>query len=423
VSDITELFAGLGVAIAIGLLVGLQREYASHGSAGELFAGARTFALIGLAGGLATHVSTALSSAVVFVAALFLVGGLVLVGYHASSIRDGDVGQTTEVAALVVFLAGGLAAVGELILAAAVGVATMTLLAIKPQTRTLAANLDREDVYATVKFAVLALLLLPILPTETFGPSPFDAASPFRVGLMVVFISGLSFVGYALIQLVGPHRGVVLTGILGGLVSSTAATLTLAGQSKQSSELARPLALGVLLAWAIMFGRVMIEVAVVNSALLGEVAPAIAAGGLVGLVGASVLWFRRDHPERELETSEFSNPFRLGPALQFGLLYGVILIISKAASEYFGDAGVYVSAVASGIADVDAITLSLAELSIGERTITNATASNAIVLAAATNTLVKGGLVLALGSGKIRPIILPWVLAMAGATLAVGFLT
>ncbi|MEX2654894.1 MAG: MgtC/SapB family protein [Acidimicrobiia bacterium] len=418
----TDLFARLGAALAIGLLVGLQREYAGHGSEKAMFAGARTFALIGLAGGVAAHLSDAVSSPAIFVAALLLIGALTFIGYFVSTTRDGDVGQTTEVAAIVVFLSGGLAVVGNLAVAAAIGVATTTLLTLKPQTRKLAANLDPQDVYATVKFAVLALLVLPILPTETFGPSPFDAASPFRVGLMVLFISGLSFVGYALIQFVGPQRGVVLTGVLGGLVSSTAVTLTLSGQSKKSDELAYPLALGLLMAWAIMFARVIVEVAVVNPALLSEVWPSITAGGVAGLAAASFIYARQRSGSNPLEDAEFKNPFRLMPALQFGLLYGVILIISKAASESFGDAGVYFSAVASGIADVDAVTLSLAELSIGDGTIANATAANAIALAAVTNTLVKGLIVLAIGHGRLRRIIIPGIVAMVGATLLVAAL-
>lgn len=400
----------------------MQREYAGHDSETKLFAGARTFALIGLAGGVAAHLADALSSPAIIVAALLLVGALTFIGYHVSASRDGDVGQTTEVAAIVVFLSGVLAVAGNLAVAAAIGVATTTLLTLKPQTRKLAANLDPEDVYATVKFAVLALLVLPILPTETFGPSPFDAASPFRVGLMVLFISGLSFVGYALIQFVGPQRGVVLTGILGGLVSSTAATLTLAGQSKKSDDLANPLALGLLMAWAIMFARVIVEVAVVNPALLSEVWPPITAGGVAGLSAAAFIYLRSRREDHELDEPQFKNPFRLMPALQFGLLYGVILIISKAASESFGDAGVYFSAVASGIADVDAITLSLAELSIGDGTIANSTAATAIALAAATNTLVKGGIVLAIGHGRLRRVMIPGILATVGTTLLVALL-
>jgi len=344
---------------------------------------------------------------------------LILVGYLTSAAQDGDIGQTTELAALVVFLAGGLAVAGDLALAAAVGVTITTLLVVKPYTRKLAANLDRDDVYATVKFAILALLVLPILPTETYGPSPFNVVSPFRVGLMVLFISGLSFVGYALMHFAGPRRGIVMTGVLGGLVSSTAATLSFSERSREAEELARPLALGLLLAWTIMFARVMIEVAAINPSLLPEVWPAVLSGGIAGL-GAATYLYLREPDRREVEGGEFDNPFSLRPALQFGLLYGAILIVSKAASEYFGDVGVYVSAVVSGVADVDAITLSMAELSLGDGDIGDATAGNAIALAAATNTLFKGGMVLVIGRGRIRRIILPGLVATVAATLIVA---
>lgn len=415
-----ELFARLGVALGIGLLAGMQREHAKHQDE-TLFAGARTFSLIGLAGGLAAYTADVLDSAVVFAAALIVVAVLLFLGYRASTREHGDPGGTTEMAAVVVFLAGALAVAGELEVAAAVGVATTALLALKPQTRELAARLDRDDVKATVQFAILALLVLPVLPDETYGPSPWDAVSPFNVGLMAVFISGLSFVGYVLIEVVGARRGVTLTGLLGGLVSSTAATLSLSERSRESQGLARPLALGLLLAWAIMFLRVIVEVLVVNPGLLPEVWPSITAGAGAGLVAAVYLYVRDRGGDREVDDGEFDNPFSLWPALQFALLYGVILVVAKAASDYLGEAGVYASAVASGIADVDAITLSLSELA-GDGAIADGAAATAIALAAATNTAVKAGMVVVLGRGRLRWIILPGAVAAVAATLGVAFL-
>lgn len=411
-----ELIGRLGVALGIGLLVGLQREYAK-GQGSDLFAGARTFALIGFGGGLAALASDVLGSALIFAAALLLVGVFIAIGYYAG-VQQGEIGQTTEVAALVIFLAGGLAVADHLALAAAIGVATTTLLAVKAQTRQFAANIDREDIYATVKFAILAVLILPLLPTETFGPSPFNATSPFKVGLMVVLISGLSFIGYVLIKIVDARRGVAITGVLGGLVSSTAATMTLSERSKDSEDLARPLALGILLAWSIMFIRIIIEIAAVNPSLLSAAWLPITAGASAGLIGAGFLYFRRDDQSAEIDATGFSNPFRLRTAIQFGLLYGVVLIASKAASEFLGDTGVFVSAVVSGVADVDAITLSMAELSIGEGSIDDSTAATAIALAAATNTLVKGGIVFAIASGRLRRVIVPGLVAAVGLTLA-----
>src|SRR5690606_24400600 len=384
-----------------------------------LFAGVRTFALIGLAGALAAYAEAVLDAPLVFAAALALLGAFVVTAYLVVA-RNGDIGLTTEMAAVIEFLAGALCAWGELALGAAVGVATTALLALKPFAQHLIERIDRDDVVATLKFAVITALVLPVLPRETYGPPPFDAVSPFNVWLMVVFISGLSFLGYVLIQAVGAKRGVGLTGILGGLASSTAVTLMFAERSRDANALSRPLALGLLLAWTIMFGRVLVEVGVVNAPLLAEAWLPITAGGVAGLTWAGVLYLR-ERPQGETEPQSFSNPFKLKTAVQFGLLYGVILIAARAASMYFGTAGVYVSAVASGVADVDAITLSMAELSRGDG-LPAETAARAIVLATVSNTLVKGGIVVALGGAGIRRAVLPGVGLIAAAALAVGFL-
>lgn len=409
--------------MAIGLLVGLQREHAKRKSGEEMFAGTRTFAFIGLAGGLAAYAALQLDGPWVFVTGLAVVGAFVAMAYF-EGLQEGEIGLTTEIAAMVVFITGGLAVIGDLVVAAAAGVVTVTLLAIKPQTRELAREIDNEDIYATVKFAILAALVLPLLPTETYGPSPFDATSPFKVGLMVVFISGLSFIGYVLIQIVGARRGTGLTGLLGGLVSSTAVTVSMSERSRNSSGLERPLALGLLLAWTIMFVRVIIEVAAVNFELLSEVWMPMTAGAVAGTAVAGFLYFREGSaPTEESDDGKFTNPFRLRPAIEFGLIYGVVLIVAKAASEWLGDAGVYASAVVSGIADVDAITLSMAELSLGDGAVADSTAAAAIALAAATNTLVKGGIVYAAASSALKRVVLPPLVGIVALLLVVSLVT
>ncbi len=421
--EITTAFVRLGTALAIGLFIGLQREYSKAvNEDDDLFAGARSFALIALIGALAAIAEEVAESRFLVVGSLLVVGSFVLVAYH-TAVREGETGVTTEVAALVVFLTGAAAGAGLLRVAAGVAVVVATLLAIKPWTRRLAESIDQQDVSASLQFAVLAALVLPLLPDEPLGPEPFSAATPFSVGLMVVFISGLSFLGYVLIQAVGARRGVGLTGILGGLVSSTAVTLTLSERSRESTGLVRPLALGLVLAWTIMFVRVLIEVQVVNSALLADVIVPVGAGTLVGLAVATYLYLRgRGEEKAESDRSEFSNPFRLGPAIQFGLLYGVILIASKAASMYLGDRGVYLSAFVSGVADVDAITLSMANLSRGDGSIADPVAANAIAIAAATNTLVKGGIVWAIGRGSIGRAVTPVVVGSAAVCVGLAFL-
>lgn len=421
--DTLTLFARLGAALAIGLLVGLQRQYAGHREHGEgdLFAGVRTFALFALLGGLAAYAGLLLESAAAFAAAVLLVGAFVAVAYSAG-VRRGEIGLTTEMAAIVTLLAGALCVWGELAVAAAVGVTTTVLLAFKPEAHRFAHSLTHEDVVATLKFAAISVLVLPVLPDEPVGPPPFDALTPFTVWLMVVFISGISFLGYVLIKTIGARRGIGLTGLLGGIASSTAVTLTFAERSRGQDALAGPLALGIVIAWTIMFARVLVEVAAVNAPLLADVWLPIVAGGAAGLAYAGFLFLgRKEGGAADDGEPNFANPFELKPALTFGALYAVILVVARAAQLYFGDTGVYVSAIASGVADVDAITLSLAELSRGEGGLTHDTAALAIVLAAMSNTVVKGGIVVAVGSSAMRRAILPAVGVIVAAALAVAF--
>lgn len=418
-----DLVSRFGVALAVALLVGIQREWVQEEKKqivgrppNAAFGGVRTFTLIGLAGAVAAHLSLVFDNAFVFVAGLVVVCGFLALGYMAD-IRAGHAGLTSEAAAVIVFLSGAIAVADEMALAAAVGVTTTAVLTAKAELHRFAHLLEREDVYATVKFAVVAVLVLPILPTRTFGPSPFDATSPFKIGLMVVFISAISFAGYVAIQLVGADRGVAVTGVLGGLVSSTAVTMALSGHSKQARRLVRPLGLGLFLAWTIMFIRILLEIAVVNLELLAHAWLPITAGGVVGLLTAGLLYLGGREARRQTDPSEFSNPFRLLPAIQFGLLYGAVLVVSKLATEQLGDIGVYASALASGVADVDAITLSMAELSIDDGPIEDATAARAIGLAAVSNTVVKGGIVVAIGSSGLRNIVIPAMSLMVAATL------
>jgi uncharacterized membrane protein (DUF4010 family) len=427
-----DLFYRFGTALAIGLLIGLQREYASYredtkpdGHAeDDLFAGARTFALLSLLGCAGAFASELLGAFWVFAGLLLVTGALITAAYVLES-REGDLGLTTEVAALLTLVVGALCYWDYLEVAAALAVTITVLLALKLQTRSLVRRLSREDVYATLKFAVISLVVLPVLPREGYGPPPFDVVVPYEVWLMVVFISGISFLGYLLIQIVGPRRGVGLTGLLGGLASSTAVTLTFAQRSHDAASLAKSFALAILVAWSVMFGRVLVEVAALNLPLLGVVWLPVVAALAVSLAYCAYLYLTQTHQADE-PADDFTNPFELGPALTFGLLYAVILLVANAAKLYLGDTGVYLSSIASGLADVDAITLSMAQLSqpgssSGEA-IDLRTAARAIVLAAASNTVVKGGIVLSLGSAALRKAILPGLVLTLATAIGVVFL-
>ena len=356
----------------------------------------------------------------VFAVIAAIVGGMIMIAYLATA-RAGIIGMTTEVAAVATMLAGAMCYRGDLALAAALGVAITVLLELKLQTRKLARNITQADVYATLTFAVITLVILPVLPTHSLGPPPFDVLVPYNIWLMVVFISGISFLGYLLIKIVGARRGVGLTGLLGGLASSTAVTLSFAQRSRDIKGLERPFAMAILLAWSVMFVRVMIEVAVINPSLFRVVWIPLSASLLVSAVYCIYL-YRYQTTGKQQEHDRFKNPFELGPALSFGVIYAIILLAANTAQLYFGNTGIYLSSIASGLADVDAITLSLAELSRDADDLDMNTAARGIVLAAVSNTLVKGGIVLGMGSADLRRIIMPGMLAIIATAIAVVFI-
>jgi uncharacterized membrane protein (DUF4010 family) len=396
-----QLFYRFGVALVLGFFMGLQREYAyrkRQEEEGELMAGARTFPIISLLGAASALGAAELGGVWPFAVTLLAVGLLLAVG-HVWQARDRDVGLTTEMAALVVFFTGALCFWGNLRLAAALGVGTAVLLSLKVQTHTFARQIDSEDVYATLKFAVITVIVLPLLPREGYGPAPFDVLVPYNVWLMVVLISGISFLGYVLIQIVGPRRGVGLTGLLGGLASSTAVTLSVAERSRATRGLDRPFALAVLLAWSIMYARVIVEVVGVSVASLAYCA----------------YLYTVEPGDQQDDPTTVRNPFRLVPAITFGLLYAGILVGTNWAQSFSGSAGVYVSSLVAGLADVDAIALSMARLH-ESGDVDPRTATRAIVLAAAANTVLKGGIVAVAGTRGLRRAVLPGLLLIVVAS-------
>lgn len=414
------LFYRFGAALAIGVLVGLQREYAYGGPDDELLAGARTFALISLLGCSGALMADELGTPWGTVGLLLPVGALVVAAYVVGARKHGGVGLTTEMATLLTFVAGALCYWNLLPLAAAVGVATTVLLSLKPEMQAFADRITREDIYATLKFAVITAIVLPVLPDRGFGPPPLNVVNPHQIWLMVVLISGISFLGYVLIKMLGPRQGITLTGLLGGIVSSTPVTLSFSERSQEEEELARTFALAITVAWAMSYVRILAEVAVLNAQLLHRLWPPMAAAAAVGLAYSVYLYVSQ--PTREEGAVTFKNPFELSTALKFGLLYAVVLVISKAADVYTGDAGVYLSSFIAGLPDVDAVTLSMAQLTRADGGLAPATGARAVVIGAMANTLAKGAIVLGTGSRRLRRAILPSVVLMLTAGTGVAFL-
>jgi uncharacterized membrane protein (DUF4010 family) len=414
--DTNEYFLRFGISLAIGILVGIQREFSFRDPNKEHAAGVRTFALMALIGSSSALISEILNSALPFVFAMFSISLFLGINYSYET-RRGHNGLTTEVSCVMVFLSGALAFWDYLTLSVALGVVTTLLLSLKQEMHQFAHRLTQKDVFASLKFAVITVIVLPVLPNQNFGPEPLNLFNPFKIWLLVIFISGISYIGYILMQVVGPRKGIGLTGLLGGIASSTALTLSFTQRSQSEKSYGPTFALAIIIAWTVMFPRVVVEVAVLNQELLSLIVLPLSLPLITGLLYCIYLYFSDRKKETEQEMN-ISNPFELRPAIKFGLVFTAILAISKLAVDYLGDTGVYVSAFLSGIADVDAIALTLAELSRGSDGIAIDIAAQGIILAALANTLSKGAIVMFAGSPRLRKAILPGYLLMLASGAA-----
>jgi uncharacterized membrane protein (DUF4010 family) len=379
-------------AILLGALIGIEREKrkAEEEKTGHI-AGLRTFILLALLGAAAGWLSRTLSTPWILAAALLIVGAVVVAGYFvtARSSQDGR-GLTTEIAAVVVFLLGAMVMLGYETLAIGLGVVTAAVLAYKQPLHGFVEKLGWDDVYAGVRLLIATFIALPLLPDQTIDP--WGALNPYKLWLLVILISSLSLVGYVLTRLLGASRGVALTGLVGGLASSTAVTLSFAKEGREKPGIANALACGILLAWAVMFVRVLVLVAVVNRALLAPLlVPFLVMAVTVG-VFAAFYYFRDASTEKRASAKgevDVKNPFSLMAAAKFGALFAIILLVVKIVQQTMPPSGLYAVAALSGLVDVDAITLSMAELAqSGEAH----TAVIAIVIASLSNTLVKCGM-------------------------------
>ena len=407
--DNPDLALRFAVALGLGMLIGLERERSKSEEGG---AGVRTFALIALTGAIAGYLGKTLGLDWLALSIFFAVAALIIGQYVVTSLR-GDPGITTEISALLAFLLGLLCAHGQLQLAAWVAVAMALLLALKGWLHQLASRIDASDVEATLKFGIVTLIILPLVPDHNYGPPPLDVMNPYKIWLMVVLISALNFASYLLIKVVGAEHGIGIAGLLGGLASSTAVTLGFSQRSRQPGEDASALALGILLAWTVMFFLVAIMTAFISWELGRRLALAVGLLCATSLGACYWLWRRRQAERGEVNAG--NNPFELDEAIKFGMLFGVVVLIAKAAQVYLGDAGLYLAAGIAGLTDVDAITLAMADLAKTSESSVG-TAARAIVVAVMANTLTKSGMSIGLGSPELRRITLP----ISGLLLVVG---
>jgi len=397
-----EFFFGFLIALAAGALIGLERQQNMLTTRPSSIGGVRTFPLIALLGALSALLSHVMGVWAILGTFLFI-GGVLMVAYLKEWKQDVAPGMTTPIAAVITFLLGVLALLPDLpldtihryLLIIASASVVMGLLSFKEPLHKAISHVSDADIYATAKFVILALVVLPLLPNETYGP--LNVLNPFHIGLMVVFIAAISFLGYVASGLVGPRRGLVTTGIVGGLVSSTAVTISVATHVRKNPTTVQLGAVAILAASSMMFLRMMIVVGVLNTQLLMGLLWPLIVMMMVGW-GITGIWYEQTRSSTADTTSVTPrNPFELRSALQFGLLYGVVLFVAKAAQSWLGDTGLYVSSILAGMTDVDAITLSMIQFHL--RGLSTDTATMAITLAAMTNMIVKAGMA-SWGGGK-----------------------
>jgi uncharacterized membrane protein (DUF4010 family) len=402
----------LAIALGIGLLIGAERGWSARDEVdSNQVAGIRTFALGGLSGGLATLLAQHLGVEV-WVALFAAFALLVIAGYLGDLLNASDRGLTSEIALLSTFALGSLALAEQALLAAGAAVVVAMLLSLKAPLHAALQRLTAAELSGAFKLLFISLVLLPVLPNQTYGP--WAVFNPYATWWMVVLIAGLGFIAYASIRLLGTRHGLLVTALLGGLVSSTAMTLTLARLHRQHG-LPALLAAGLLAASALMFPRVLLEVGLLNPSLLTQVFWPLTVTGLCYAGGALWFWRQAEQPEQSRLQTPLKNPFELGPALRFAALLVVILFLVEAGHRTLGDTGVYLVALLSGLADVDAITLSLARGDLPAEL-----AARGIFLAALSNSLVKAGLIALIGGRQLA--LRTWPVIAGGLLAGLGVL-
>ena len=322
---------------------------------------------------------------------------------------------TTSMALLTIYAIGGVCFSGSLILATAGAVALTMLLSMKVELHNFAHNLSQNDLLASLKLAVISAIILPLLPDHSYGPAAFQIFNPFKIWMMVVFISGIGFVGYVLVKLVGANRGIGLTGLLGGLASSTALTWNFTNRSKENPDLSVTLASGIVVAWTVMYLRVLAIVWVISPPLAHVLLIPMIVPVVPGLAWCLWLWKHEGntHPQT---APKFSNPFELAPAIKFVLILLFVLIVSKGARIEFGDSGLLVSSFFAGLADVDSISISVGQMTVTELDFVH-TAAIAVIIAGIANTLTKGCIAIFMGAPGMRRAIAPAMTMMIAAGL------
>ncbi|MCG6236334.1 MgtC/SapB family protein [Vibrio diabolicus] len=400
--DINEFVSGehliwnLLIALLLGAIVGTQRGWVMRNSVeGSRVAGIRTFSLVGLLGGLVGILANIYTPLLIGFALIALVI-LTCIAFVIQQKKSGDVSITGVVSIMVVFVLGNLAVSGEAVLAAAAAVITAVVLDNKRELHQALQKLQEYELDAALRLLLISIVMLPLLPNQSYGP--WNALNPYEIWWMVVLIASISFVGYFAIKIGGAKRGILFTSVFAGLSSSTALTLQFSHLSREQASISPLLASGILLSCGTMFPRLLIVLSVINPQLVKLLWPIVMVMMVALYIPAWWIW-RRSEVEQIEQSNKQTNPLALQSALFFGLVLAVIMLLAHALSDWFGNAGVLILSALSGITDVDAISLTLGRQS--TQTLSVTTAALGILIAASVNTIVKMGMVIAIGDKKL----------------------
>lgn len=405
-----------GIAIFLGALIGMQREFTQQKEHFTRFAGLRTFILITFFGAILGYLGGNFNSLPVIIG----LAGIVLfasLSYVLTFLKFKVTTIITEVSSVMAFILGAMCTTGYFEIAIIFGILITAFLAFKEKLHGLIKKMNKKEIFGVIKFAIISLVILPILPNKDFSPldipglgeilknfglktdflAQLNVFNFYNIWLMIILVAGISFFGYFLVKVIDSKKGHGLMGIIGGIVSSTAVTLSMSKDSKGKKRVS-PYVLATIVAMSIMFLRILFEVAIINSKLLSTLfIPMIAMFGLG--IFASLYFLRKKEPKSKVNEVKFEQPFAIVPAIKFGLFFLFVLLISKIGQILFGHFGIYGASILSGLADVDAITLSMSSLS-RDGIITGVVASTSIIFAAVSNTLVKMGMAFFLGDKK-----------------------
>ena len=413
--DILDLATRLGLALALGFVIGLERGWKEREEGeGHRTAGLRTFSLIGLLGGIFGMLS--LGGDRILLSAGFLLTGAVLAAFMwREGEREGDYSATTLIAALLTFMLGALAVLGEMAIAAGAGVATVSLLAYKRQLHGFLARITWTELRSGLLLAAMTFIALPLLPNRALDP--WGALNPHELWLVTILIAAVSFLGYVAVKLLGPSRGVVVSAAAGGLVSSTVVTLTLARLARENPERVRLLTGAILGSGAVMLLRVLVLAGAVNLPLSLALAVPLLLAALVQAIAAMFLIGQEGKGGAGPEDLVHKNPFLLPEVLRFGAVLAAVMLAAGIARSVYGNSGLMAVAAISGLADVDAVTLSVAGMGP-----VSAAGVAAVLIAIAVNNIAKSAYAWYAGASRLGLLLLVFNLAAIAVAAAAFFL-